>query len=116
MAMPVESVAVYSHLIVTVIRAAGLRAKTYQHHINPFVLLQLGPHRASTQALYDTPTPQWNAELSIPLPTSVDTTTVLVLTIMHRRTSLFGLSDKFLGMVSFQLVDIITKEHDGRKE
>eukprot|EP00063_Salmo_salar_P093885 XP_014068720.1 PREDICTED: rab11 family-interacting protein 5-like [Salmo salar] len=106
-----------SHLAVTVLRATGLRAKTFHGGSNPYAILQLGQRRITTPVIHDTLTPHWNCELTFPLPSSAPrdaTAAALTLTIHHRR-SLLALPDKFLGTVSFRLEDVVKKK-DGNKE
>ncbi|KAM9414253.1 uncharacterized protein ACWYII_025696 [Salvelinus alpinus] len=106
-----------SHLAVTVLRATGLRAKTFHGGSNPYAILQLGQRRITTPVIHDTLTPHWNCELTFPLPSSAPrdaTAAALTLTIHHRR-SILALPDKFLGTVSFRLEDVVKKK-DGDKE
>ncbi|KAM9513420.1 uncharacterized protein ACWYII_046851 [Salvelinus alpinus] len=105
-----------SHLAVTVLRATGLRAKSFQGGSNPYAILQLGQRRITTPVIHDTLTPHWNCELTFPLPSSAprDATAAALTHTIHLRRSLLALPDKFLGTVSFRLEDVVKKQ-DGNK-
>ncbi|XP_010895788.2 uncharacterized protein LOC105026185 isoform X2 [Esox lucius] len=104
-----------SHLSVSVLRASGLRAKTFRGRSNPYAVLRLGPKGASTPVICDTLSPRWNCELTFPLPPGPQgrAAAALTLTIYHRR-SLLALPDKFLGSLRLRLEDIYRQE--GKKE